>query len=43
MFAMPAYDGVSGVAAFNEQGDVVKEITWLTVEDGAFVPYAHAE
>ena len=39
MFAMPAYEGVSGVAAFNEQGDVVKEITWLTITDGAFVTY----
>ncbi len=43
IFAMPPYDGVSGVAAFNEQGDVVKEITWLTIEGGAFVPYTHAE
>ena len=39
MFAMPAYEGVSGVAAFNEQGDVVKEITWLTIVDGEFVTY----
>lgn len=33
---MEPYDGVSGVAAFNEVGDVVKEITWLTIENGAF-------
>jgi branched-chain amino acid transport system substrate-binding protein len=36
MFAMEPYAGVSGVAAFNEVGDVVKEITWLTIEDGEF-------
>lgn len=36
MFEMEPYAGVSGVAAFNEVGDVVKEITWLTIEDGAF-------
>ena len=36
MFAMEPYEGVSGVAAFNEVGDVVKEITWLTIEDGEF-------
>jgi branched-chain amino acid transport system substrate-binding protein len=36
MFAMEPYEGVSGVAAFNEVGDVVKEITWLTIENGEF-------
>jgi branched-chain amino acid transport system substrate-binding protein len=36
MFAMQPYEGVSGVAAFNEVGDVVKEITWLTIENGEF-------
>ena len=37
MFEMEPYDGVTGVAAFNEDGDVVKKITWLTIEDGEFV------
>lgn len=36
MVEMEPYAGVSGVAAFNEVGDVVKEITWLTIEDGEF-------
>lgn len=36
MFAMEPYKGVSGVAAFNEVGDVVKQITWLTIENGEF-------
>ncbi len=36
MVEMEPYKGVSGVAAFNEVGDVVKEITWLTIEDGQF-------
>ncbi|HRY24561.1 MAG: ABC transporter substrate-binding protein [Geminicoccaceae bacterium] len=36
MFEMEPYAGVSGVAAFNEVGDVVKEITWLTIENGEF-------
>lgn len=37
MFAMQPYQGVTGVAAFNQDGDVVKEITWLTIKDGQFV------
>ncbi len=36
MFAMEPYKGVSGEAAFNEVGDVVKQITWLTIENGEF-------
>lgn len=36
MFEMEPYKGVSGVAAFNEVGDVVKDITWLTIENGEF-------
>lgn len=36
MVEMEPYDGVSGVAAFSPEGDVVKEITWLTIEDGEF-------
>jgi branched-chain amino acid transport system substrate-binding protein len=36
MVEMEPYAGVSGVAAFNEVGDVVKEITWLTIENGEF-------
>ena len=36
MVEMEPYAGVSGVAAFSPEGDVVKEITWLTIEDGQF-------
>lgn len=34
MYAMPPYQGVTGVIKFDANGDVVKSLTWLVVRDG---------
>ena len=36
---MPPYQGVSGLIAFDEYGDVVKDMVWLEVRNGAFELY----
>lgn len=36
LYRMPVYQGVTGPIKYDENGDVVKGMTWLTVRDGQF-------
>lgn len=36
LYAMPPYPGVTGPIKYDENGDVVKGLTWLVVRDGRF-------